>query len=160
MTSDQTTSTTARRSAARLYAVQALYQIAQTGQPVDDVLKDFVRHRLGGEQDGDRLIDPDRPLFGEIVRGVSARTADVDGLFGAALSKGYTPDRLELLLRLILRAGTWELLEKPATDARIIITDYVDLAHAFFSEKEPGIVNAVMDRVARTLRPDEMTAAR
>jgi len=160
MTSEQTTSATAKRSAARLYAVQALYQIAQAEQQVNDVLKDFVRYRLGAELEGERMIDPDRPLFGEIVRGVAAREADVDGLYGAALAKGYTPDRLELLLRLILRAGTWELLEKPGTDARIIITDYVDLAHAFFAGKEPGIVNAVLDRVARTLRPEEMTAAR
>ena len=98
-------------------------------------------------------------MFAAIVRGVAEREADITPIIDGALDKGMTSERLELLLRLILRAGTWELLVKTDTAARIVIADYVDLAHAFYEGKEPGITNAVLDRIARVLRPDEFGAA-
>jgi len=156
---DRKPSASARRRAARLHAVQALYNIDRTGQSADSVLGEFVRFRLGEEVDGDRYVDPDRPLFAAIVRGVVEREADLNPIIDGALDKGMTADRLELLLRLILRAGTWELLATPDVAARIVIADYVDLAHAFYEGKEPGITNAVLDRIARVLRPEELGAA-
>ena len=156
---DRKPSATARRRAARLHAVQALYNIDRTGQSADSVLGEFVRFRLGEDVDGDRYVDPDRPLFAAIVRGVVAREGDLNLIIDGALDKGMTTQRLELLLRLILRAGTWELLVSPDVAARIVIADYVDLAHAFYAGKEPAITNAVLDRIARVLRPDELGTA-
>lgn len=156
---DHKPSASARNRAARLHAVQALYNIKQTGQSADSVLGEFVRFRLGEDVDGDQYVDPDRPLFAAIVRGVMERESDINSILDGALDKGMTSERLELLLRLILRAGTWELLVKPDTAARIVIADYVDLAHAFYEGKEPGITNGVLDRIARVLRPDELGAA-
>ncbi|MEM7444836.1 MAG: transcription antitermination factor NusB [Pseudomonadota bacterium] len=155
---DRKPSASARRRAARLHAVQALYNIDRTGQSTESVLGEFVRFRLGAEVDGDEYVDPDRPLFAAIVRGVESRQSDLNAIIDGALDKGMSSDRLELLLRLIVRAGTWELLAAPDTAAPIVIADYVDLAHAFYAGKEPGIANAVLDRIARTLRPDELGA--
>jgi N utilization substance protein B len=159
MADAHTPSAIAKRTAARLYAVQALYALAQSDQTVSQVLGDFVLNRLGKEVDGDQYIDPDRALFQRIVKGVAARQADLDPLIDGGLSGGWSVERLELLLTLVLRAAVWELLEQPDTAAKIIIADYVHLGDAFFSGREPAMINAVLDSVARTLRPDEMAAA-
>ena len=149
----------ARRSAARLAAVQALYQITLGGAEVEAVLGEFVQHRFGAELDGDRFVEPEPPLFAEIVRGARDRVDDLDALIAGSLDRTWSADRLELLLTAILRAGVWELLANGAAPARIIVADYVGLAHAFFGANEPAMVNAVLDRLARTLRPDELTPA-
>ena len=141
----------ARLSAARLAAVQAAYQMDVTGAAADSVLGEFVKHRLGVELDGDEMVDPDRDLFGRIVRGISTRSADIDGIVDGALDPPWSVDRLELLLRAVLRAGVWELLENREAAAPVVIADYVDVAHAFFGGKEPGLVNAVLDRASRML---------
>jgi N utilization substance protein B len=143
----------ARRSAARLAAVQALYQVAVGGTDVEKVLGEFVRHRFGADLDGERYVAPDPPLFAAIVRGVYGRQGDVDRLVAGALTPPWSADRMELILRIILRAGAWELLANPEVPERIVIAEYLDVAHAFFGGKEPGLVNAVLDRLARTLRP-------
>jgi N utilization substance protein B len=145
----------ARRSAARLAAVQALYQMAQTGQGAERVLGEFVQHRFGTDQDGDTLVTPDPALFGRIVRGASVRRDDLDGLIQAALSTGRQAAQLETLLRSVLRAGAWELLANGEVPAPIVITEYVNVADAFFSGPEPGIVNGVLDRLAHRLREGE-----
>ena len=159
MTNDRKPSANARRSSARLAAVQALYQIASTGVPVETVIGEFVQHRFESEIDGQRLVSPDPDLFATIVRGVSKRAAEIQSLVAGGLDANWSADRLERLLSAILRAGAWELLVHHEVDARIVIAEYVALAHDFFGGKEPAMVNAVLDRLARGLRPDEMTVA-
>ena len=150
---------TVRRSSARLAAVQALYQIAVVGTDAETVLGEFVRFRLDTELDGDRFVSPDKPLFARIVRGAVSRRNDIDPLVEGALDPPWTLARLEVLLRAVLQAGCWELLENADTSSAIIITDYVDVAHAFFGGREPAMVNAVLDRVARQLRTEELAPA-
>lgn len=149
----------ARRSAARLAAVQALYQSALVGTDVETVVGEFVKHRFGADLDGERYVEPEPTLFADVVRGTAVRAGDLDAMIGGALDRSWSLDRLELLLRTILRAGAWELLANHAVAPRIVIAEYVDVAYAFFGGKEPAMVNAVLDRLARTLRPDELAAA-
>jgi len=151
-----TGSAKARRKAARLAAVQALYQIELSGTAVETAIGEFVKHRIGEEIDGAQFVAADPQLFADIVRGVSHRKGEVDGLLSAALDPKFPLERLELLLRAILRAGAYEVFAHTDTHPRILISEYVDVAHAFFAGREPGMVNGVLDRVARTLRPDEL----
>jgi N utilization substance protein B len=149
-------SATARRSAARLAAVQALYQVDLAGGDPEAVLGEFVRYRFGQEVDGDRYVEPDPVLFGAILRGVAGRRQTVDDLLRGSLDPQWSLDRVELLLASILRAGAWELLGNPEVPARIVIADYVKLSQAFYGGKEPGMVNGVLDHVARTVRAAEL----
>ena len=148
----------ARRSAARLAAVQALYQIDHSGTAASIVLEEFLRFRLGESFDTENDVAPDKALFTQIVRGVTSRGAELDEPIGAALTERWTLDRIEIILRAILRAGVYELLAAPSTPARVIITEYVDVAHAFYEGQEPGMVNGLLDRIARRLRPAEFGA--
>ncbi len=145
-----------RRSVARLAAVQALYQIEMGGETSDRVVAEFVKHRLDQEVDGDSYGEADPLLFGELVRGVTERRADLDGMISAVLTPDWPLERLEVILRAILRAGTFELFARKDVPARVVISEYLDVGHAFFAGKEPGMVNGVLDRLARTLRPDEV----
>ncbi len=142
-------------SAARLAAVQALYQIEMAGAPAEAVLVEFLAHRLDEEVDGVRLANADRELFAGLVRGVVADLADLDDMLAAVLDADWPVERLEALLRIVLRAGTFELSERHEVPGRVVIAEYVDLAGAFFGGKEPGLVNGVLDRLARELRPEE-----
>lgn len=151
-----TGSAKARRSAARLAAVQGLYQIDLAGASSDTVIHEFARHRIGQEQDGEEFVTPDPTLFADILRGVQGRLAEVDQLLGGLLDRQWSLERMELLLRAILRAGSWELLANSSVPPHIIINDYIDVTHAFFAGREPGMVNGVLDKLARTLRADEM----
>ncbi len=148
----------ARRSAARLAAVQALYQTDHSGARPDAVLEEFLRFRLGDSFDTEHDAAPDKNLFTEIVRGVSVRRQSLDDMISAALTETWPLGRLEYILRAILRAGAYELEARPGTPARVVITEYVDVAHAFYDGQEPGMVNGLLDRLARTLRPDEFGA--
>lgn len=150
-----------RRSAARLAAVQALYQVELSGATPDGILIDFLRDRIGETRgaeaaDAEPMIEPDGALFGEVVRGTLADKALLDEMIGNALNDGWTVDRLEAILRAILRAGAYELRHRSDVPPKVAITEYVDVAHAFYSGPEPGLINAVLDRIARVLRPDEM----
>lgn len=145
----------AGRSAARLLALQALYQIHITGAPVDQVIDEFLRHRVAEEIDGLRLGDIDQSLFREIVQGTTANREDLDDMLAAVLDEDWPVERLETLLLLLLRAGTFELTGLPAVPARVVISEYLDLAHAFFGGKEPAMVNGVLDRIARHFRVEE-----
>ena len=151
----QKSSGSARRSAARLAAVQALYQIDHSAAPSDTVLEEFLRFRLGDSFDTDNDVAPQKSLFSEIVRGVAARSGEIDEIVSFALSNKWTFDRLELILRAILRAGVYELEVRTGTPARVIITEYVDVAHAFYDGQEPGMVNGMLDRIAHAVRADE-----
>ncbi len=150
----------ARHTAARLAAVQALYQIELTGATPDNVVEEFSRHRLGKSQDGEAPAKASAALFSEIVRGASARRAELDGMIGAVLGPERPPDRLELIIACILRAGAYELVARHGAPPRAVISEYVELAHGFFAGNEPKLVNAVLDRIARTVRPGELGTER
>ena len=146
-----------KRGLARLAAVQALYQIELTSADPGAVVSEFLAHRLGREIDGDQYAEADRGYFADLVKGCSERREDVDGIVAAALPPDWPLPRLESVLRAILRAGTYELLARSDVPARVAINEYVEIAHAFFSGKEPGMVNGVLDRIARTLREAELS---
>lgn len=148
----------ARRTAARLAATQALYQIAQTGAPSSDVVSEFVQFRLGQSIDGDTFVPADITLLTAIVRGAEAERPHLNTLIEGAIRPPLERERLELLLRVLLVAGTWELLRNLETPAAIILAEYVSVATAFYGGPEPGLVNGVLDRLARTIRPWEFGA--
>jgi N utilization substance protein B len=147
-----------RRGAARLAAVQALYQIELGGGAPDAVLREFLEHRLDRQDDAGELAEADPELLAELVRGVSAEAAALDDMLAAVLAEDWPVERLETLLRLLLRAGAYELGYLPEIPARVTITVYVNLARAFFDGKEPGLANGVLDRMAHDLRPEEFEA--
>jgi N utilization substance protein B len=152
------------RRAARLAAVQALYEHDMTGVPTDTVLRDFLENRWERLDREGKEIEPAitnqfrRGLFSELVKGVSDEREKLDTMLDAALAPARKVERLEAVLRAILRAGSFELANRPAVPARVIIAEYVSIADDFFAGKEPGLVNGVLDRLARTLRPDELEA--
>lgn len=148
------------RSTARLAAVQALYEMDLAGAAADPVLSDFLRDRWRPDPGQPSLVAPDSELLSQLVRGVSERIQDLDGIIGPALTGGYSVKRLETLLRAILRAGTYELLALGKIPAAVVINEYVDVAHAFFEENEAAMVNGVLDRLARTLRAEEVEAGK
>ena len=155
------------RSSARLAAVQALYQVALTGQPPLDVIRDFVQGKIGGvalcddaeaETEFPVSLRPvEVTLFKALVKGVTERMADIDPMIEASLTSSWSVQRLELVVRAILRAGIFELLEMGATPAKVIISEYMDVAVAFYAGPEPKMINAVLDRLAKTLRPHEFS---
>ncbi len=147
-----------RRSAARLAAVQALYQIEMTGQASETVIEEFLDHHLKEEMDGVRLDSADRRMLRDLVTGVAREANTLDDMLSAVLEDGWPVERLETLLRLVLRAGAYELSERLDIPPRVVIAEYVDLADAFFGGKEPGLVNGVLDRLARSLRPEALAA--
>jgi transcription antitermination protein NusB len=148
------------RSAARLAAIQALYQVEITGVAGKIATAEFVKHYLGREIDGDEYLPADEALFREVVSGTLAQQAELDPLIAALLTPDWPLDRLEVILRAILRPAAFELSARIETPARVLITEYVDIAHAFFSGKEPGLINGVLDRLARQCRPAEWSEAR
>ncbi len=141
-----------KRSAARLAAVQALYQIELTGGSAANVVREFLMHRFGGGED-DTPGAADEALFADLVEGASARRDELDRQISAVLTPDWPLARLEVILRAILRAGAYELIARPDVPARVAISEYIDIAHAFFAGKEPGLVNGVLDALARTFRP-------
>jgi len=146
-----------RRSNARLAAVQALYQMAlNPGRGADSVVGEFVHHRLGREIDGEVYGAADEALFADIVRGVAADRERLDESVSAALSDEWPLSRLEMLLRLIIEAGVYELAHRPDIPPRVTLNEYVTIAHAFFDGKEPALASGVLNRLARTLRHDEL----
>jgi N utilization substance protein B len=142
-----------RRTLARLAAVQALYQLElDPATDAESVIRQFARHRLGQEIDGDHYGEADADFFADIVRGAVADRERLDQTISAVLTEEWPLPRLEAILRAILRAGAWELVHRTDVPARVSISEYADIAHAFFSGKEPGLANGVLDRLARTLR--------
>jgi N utilization substance protein B len=102
------------------------------------------------------MLEPDSGWLDDLVRGVSGRLEEIDGLIGPALSGELSLERIEALIRAILRAGTYELAAKPEVPAEIIITEYLDVVHAFFDAKEARLVNGILDHLARKLRAGEL----
>jgi N utilization substance protein B len=151
-----------KRSSARLAAVQAIYEVELSDSNVDDVLINFLKTRwdtpqeVGDEnQESSPLTAPDKNLFTDLIRGVHKQRDQLEEMLAGALSQELSPDRLETIVRIILLAGIYELYNRKDVPARVVITQYVDVAHAFFEGPEPGFVNGVLDRMAKTLRPDD-----
>lgn len=148
---------TVRHSAARLAAVQALYQIEITGAMAGTVIDEFVEHRLGSADiEASRGAKANEALFRQLVRGTGIRGAEIDERLAPLFAPGWSIERIDVILRNILRLGAFELLARPEMPATVVIKEYVDLADAFFSGDEPGVVNAILDRLARALRPGEL----
>ncbi|MFT4185591.1 MAG: transcription antitermination factor NusB [Rhizobium sp.] len=141
-----------QRGAARLAAVQALYQMDIGGTGVLEVVAEYEAHRLGQELDGDTYLKADASWFRSIVSGVVREQKRLDPLIGSALQDDWALSRLDSTVRAILRAGTFELLDRKDVPVPVIVTEYVEIAHAFFEEDEPKLVNAVLDRIARQVR--------
>lgn len=148
-----------RRRAARLAAVQALYQAEVGGAAVEAVGLEFLQHRLAEEIDGLTLGDIDQALFLEVLRGTHAARRELDDMLMAVISEDWRVERLDSMLRHILRAATWELSYRPEVPAKAVVAEYVGLAHDFFSGREPAMANGMLDRLARDLRPDEFEPA-
>lgn len=140
------------RSVARLAAVQALYQQAMEGTPLAQLLHEFHRHRLGATIEGDTYADAEVDFFNDVVQGVDARRAEIDALITDHLGKGWSLERLDKPLAQILRAGTYELLARRDIPVGSVISEYLDVAHAFYQPKEKKFVNGLLDAVAKAVR--------
>ena len=140
------------RAAARLAAVQALYQHDMEQPPLAGLLDEFHRHRLGAEIEDDQYVAADVPFFDDLVKGTLARRDEIDGLVGAKLAEGWKLERLDRTMLQILRAGTYELLARADVPTPTAISEYLDVAHAFFDAKEAKFVNGVLDAVAKAVR--------
>jgi transcription antitermination protein NusB len=133
------------RSASRLAAVQALYQLEMRGETVPKLLTEFHAHRLGQEIEGAEYLAADEPFFDDVVAGVAARQAELDELISSGLAEGWSLNRLDRPMRALLRAAVYELLAR-------VINEYVDVAHAFHDAKEAKFVNGLLDALARRVR--------
>lgn len=145
------------RAAARLAAVQALYQMDIAGKGLNEILAEFETHWIGGSIEGVQYEEADLDLFRAILRGVLADQVSIDRETDAMLQEGWPLRRVEAVMRAILRAGMFELAHKPDVPVRVVIAEYVDVAAAFLGADEVGMVNAVLDRLARKTRPQEFS---
>jgi N utilization substance protein B len=149
--------TTAKaRSAARLAAVQALYQHDMEGTDVIRLLDEFHQHRLGGEIDDDIegavYIEAETAFFDDVVKGTLARRDEIDALLASKLADGWKLERLDKTMLQLLRAGIYELIARPDVPTATAITEYLDVAHAFFDAREAKFANGVLDAVAKAVR--------
>jgi transcription antitermination protein NusB len=151
---------TRTRTASRVAAVQALFQSEQAQENPETVIDQFVRHRLGetaaehGYEDG-RIPDAEVPLFAQVVRAAVRQQDTIDAMVAEALPGDWPLARIDPVLRALLRAGGAELAATDGAPAKVVINEYLDIARGFFAGPEPGLANAVLDRLARLLRPDE-----
>jgi len=144
-----------RRGAARLAAVQALYQMDVAGTGINDIMAEFESHWLGGEVEGVQYRPAEAAYFRDIVGGVVREQVRLDRQIDAALTRGWPLKRIEAVLRAVLRAGAYELACRSDVPARVITSEYVDVAGAFVDKEETGMVNAVLDQLARHWRAGE-----
>jgi N utilization substance protein B len=144
------------RTAARVAAVQALFQAEQGPENPETVIDQFVRHRFapGAYEDG-LVSDPHAKLFGRIVRAAAEQQETLDALLAEALPPEWPLARLDPVLRALLRAAGAELATRDGAPAKVVINEYLDVAHGFFDGDEPKMANGLLDRMARTLRPKE-----
>ncbi|NLS03119.1 transcription antitermination factor NusB [Rhizobium sp. P32RR-XVIII] len=141
-----------QRGAARLAAVQALYQMDVGGAGVLEIVAEYEAHRLGQEIDGETYLKADPAWFRSIVSGVVREQLRLDPLIASALQDDWALSRLDSTVRAILRAGVFELLDRKDVPVAVIVTEYVEIARAFFEDDEPKLVNAVLDRIAKQVR--------
>ena len=140
------------RTVARLAAVQALYQMELAGEGVETVITEFSNHRFDSDIEGEPLAEADEAWFADVVRRVVAGQKDIDGAIKVRLASNWRLERLDSTLRALMRAGAWELRERPDVPREIVIDEYVELAKAFFDAAEAKFVNAALDGVARDAR--------
>lgn len=146
----------------RLAAVQALYQMEVAGTDLNDVAAEFAAGAMGryiGEAEGLELVEPDAGFFRDLIFGVVKDQRELDPVINAALAQGWKLDRLDATLRAVLRAGAYELKHRRDVPMKAVITEYLDIARAFFDGPEPKVVNGVLDRLARDWRAGETTLA-
>jgi N utilization substance protein B len=141
------------RSRARLATVQALYQMDLAETDLIEVIEEFRQHRLSGSADGTSMADADQEHFAQVLRGVVKRQREIDPLIDQQLATGWRLARIDSIVRAILRAATFELIELPDVPARVVISEYIEVARAFFEGDEPKLVNGVLDQLARKPRP-------
>jgi N utilization substance protein B len=152
------------RTGARVAAVQALYQSEAAAEAAEVVIDQFIRHRIGPDPAGrgfeeGQVPAADVPLFAAIVRKAAGQAEALDGLIAAHLSKDWPLGRLDPVLRALLRCAAAELFGAVDPPARVVISEYLDIAHGFFGGEEPRFANGVLDALARTLRPAEFAVA-
>ena len=140
------------RAAARLAAVQALYQFEMEQTPLAGLLDEFHRHRLGAEIEDAQYVDADVPFFDDLVKGTIARRDEIDERLAARLAEGWKLERLDRTMLQILRAGAYELIARADVPTGTAIGEYLDVAHAFFDAREAKFVNGVLDAVAKVVR--------
>ncbi len=140
------------RSAARLASVQALYQHHLESTPTARLLDEFHQHRLGHTIDDDEFVDAEVDFFDDLVRGAIDRRGEIDDLLAAKLAQGWTLARLDKTMLQILRAGTYELIARPDVPVAAAISEWVDVAKAFFDDREAKFANGVLDAVAKGAR--------
>lgn len=145
----------AARSAGRMAAVQALYQMDLAGADVSNVIHEFTTLRFPAEDVDETLAGADAAFFAELVRGVVRRQRDIDPMIDQQLALNWRLKRVDSTLRAILRSGAFELIERQDVPYRVVINEYIEVAHAFFDDDEPKVVNGVLDRLARRLRVAE-----
>jgi N utilization substance protein B len=148
-----------RRGAARLAAVQALYQMEIAGKGLNDILAEFESHWLGREVEGEQYLPAEAAFFRDIVSGFVAEQRRLDPLIDQALAAGWPLKRIEAIVRAVLRAGSYELDKRPDIPARVVVSEYVGVANAFVDRDETGMVNAVLDALARKFRAGEFEPA-
>jgi N utilization substance protein B len=146
-----------KRGAARLAAVQALYQMDLAGTGFNEIVAEFESHWLGGEVEGAQYMPAEAAYFRDIVGGVLREQKKLDPLIDAALNRGWPLKRIEAILRAVLRAGAYELACRPDVPARVVTAEYVDVAAAFVDDEETGMVNAVLEQIGRQLRVAEFS---
>lgn len=147
-----------KRAVARLAAVQALYQMEVTGAGARDIVKEFELFRLTQDVDGQTLRKVDHNWFDGLVSGVVRHQRAVDHAIDEALKSGWPLARIDVTLRALLRAGVFELMQRPEVPVRVIISEYVEVAKAFFGSDETRLANGVLDRIAHTVRAEEFAA--
>jgi N utilization substance protein B len=149
-----------QRRAARLAAVQALYQWEQGGGGAAAIVREFTEHRIGKTVDGMDLPSADMRLFGDLVQGTVGHVAELDDMIAGVLTEDWSLERLESILRAVLRSGTYELAHRPDIPPKVVISEYLAVADAFLGEPENRLANGVLDQLAHALRPSEMGEAR
>ena len=141
------------RSAARLAAVQAVYQLEMSEDPkIPAVIAQYQRYYLGAEIEGEQYVDADEAMFADITKGTWERREELDALISPCLTTEWTLDRLETIVRAILRAGAYEIVARPDVPTAVIINEYIDVAHAFYERSEVSFVNGVLDKIAKANR--------
>jgi transcription antitermination protein NusB len=144
-----------RRGAARLAAVQALYQMEIAATGLNEILAQFESHWIGREVEGEQYLPAEAAFFRDVVSGVVREQRSLDPLIDEALAQGWPLRRIEAILRAVMRAGAYELRHRGDVPARVVVSEYVDIAHAFVEKDETGMVNAVLDQLARRFRAGE-----
>jgi len=144
-----------KRGAARLAAVQALYQMDLAGTGLNEILAEFESHWLGREVEGAQYLPAEAAFFRDVVSGVVREQLKLDPVIDEALAKSWPLKRIEAVLRAVLRAGAYELDHRRDVPARVVIAEYADVAAAFTERDETGMVNAVLDQLARKMRAAE-----